>query len=144
MAEFAERAGDERGAATGAADLELAFVVGSSRVDRIVLTRIAERSGLQVVALEPGRAKEMLIARRPGTVLLDGGADGRECDDLIPTLMALRDTAGADRPFIVYLSNRPSDAGASRHKVFDRVVSRPITPDRLQPLIVASLERRRP
>lgn len=144
MPGFADGTGGDESGAEGAADLDLALVVGSSTVDRIVLARIAERSGLHVVALEPGRAMEILVARRPGTILLDGGADGRECDDLIPTLAAMRDGAGSGRPFVVYLSNRPSDPGRPPTDVFDSVVSRPITPDRLQPLIVASLERRRP
>ena len=125
-----------------ATDFGLALVVGSSPINRIVVASIAERAGLKVVAETPETAGAALNARRPGTVILDGGADDRDCERLMEGLAAQRLAGGGRTPFVILLSNRnSSEALPPRGGTIDAIVAKPITPDRLQPLIRSMMDR---
>lgn len=127
---------------THSVDFGLALVVASSQINRIVVSRIAERAGLKVVAEGPERAVEILSARLPGTVILDGGSDDRDCEALMERLAAHRQTAGDHTPFVILLSNQHPPAGQpAKGGTIDVVVAKPITPDRLQPLIQSLIDR---
>ena len=124
------------------ANFDLALVVGTSHVNRIVVSRIAERAGLKVVAETPERASATLLEKLPGTVILDGGADNRECERLMESLAAQRLAAGGRSPYVILLSNaNPAPDQPPRDGIIDVIVAKPITPDRLQPLIRSMMDR---
>lgn len=132
------------GHARATADFNLALVVGSSPVNRIVVARIAERAGLKVLAETPDSAGVALATRLPGTVILDGGADNRECERLMESLAAQRLAAGGKAPFVILLSNtNPEPGQPPKGGTIDAIVAKPITPDRLQPLIRSMMDRMR-
>lgn len=125
-------------------DFTLALVVGSSRVNQIVVSRIAERAGLRVIAETPDTAKAKLISLRPGMVILDGGADDRDCEQLIEELAAQRGSSQVKAPFVILLTNAPpADGKPPQGAEIDALVSKPITPERLQPLIQSMVDRLR-
>ena len=124
------------------ADFDLALVVGNSPVNRVVISRIAERAGLRVVAASQQEAPAALLSRWPGTVILDGGADDRDCDCLMESLAAQRLAAGGRAPFVILLQNAgPASGRPPRGGTVDAIVAKPITPDRLQPLIRSMIDR---
>lgn len=124
------------------ADFDLALVVGSSHVNRIVVSRIAERAGLRVLAETPDSAGVALASKLPGTVILDGGADNRECELLMESLAAQRRAAGGRAPFVILLSNtNPAPGQPPKGGTIDAIVAKPITPERLQPLIRSMMDR---
>jgi len=72
----------------------------------------------------------------PGAIVLDGGPDNRDCDNLMPSIETLRRTSGKSLPPVILLSTKtgtPESLGLS--SVVDVVVAKPITPERLQPVI---------
>lgn len=120
----------------GVIDTAKALVVGNSPVNRVVISRIVEKSGLRPISEDPEAALKTLDAQLPGIVLLDGGADNRDCDLLMPSLVALRQRFGARAPRVILLSVRiVSGEGISELPVVDAVVAKPITPEVLQPVL---------
>ena len=117
-------------------DFSRVLVVGKSPINRVVMSKIVERSGLKPISETPetaGKALELFI---PGTVVLDGGPDNRDCDCLMPVIAAARRLAGAATLSVILLSN--SVGAAQSHELsslIDAVVTKPITPEQLQPVI---------
>lgn len=138
----ADRDSGWRSDPASSAHFDVALVVGTSPVNRVVAMRIAERAGLKVHAASPSDAHKLLEAKWPGIVILDGGADGRECDCLLEDLAAQKRIGGGRAPQVILLQNAlPSDGQPGRGGTIDAVVAKPITPDRLQPLIRSLIDR---
>lgn len=117
-------------------DFSTVVVVAKSPINRIVLAKIVERSGLRPIVEAPETAALALKAASPGAVILDGGADNRECERLHPIVAAARTTAGGMHPAVILLSNRigtPQSLGLA--DIVDAVVAKPITPEKLQPVL---------
>lgn len=118
------------------ADMSQVLVVGRSQVNRIVIAKIVERSGLKPVAESPETALTLLGQRAPGTIILDGGSDNNDCEALMPSIVALRLASGGKLPSVILLSNKAgSPESLSVSSAIDIVVAKPITPERLQPVI---------
>lgn len=127
-----------------AADLSQVLVVGLSQINRIVVSKIVERCGLKSVAEAPTSAIRVLPMLYPGLVILDGGADNRDCDPLMPGIVALRRVSGRDVPGVILLSNRTGDPQSlALPAAVDAVVAKPLTTERLQPVIERLVERAR-
>lgn len=123
-------------------DFQLALVVGTSHINRIVVSRIAENAGLKALAVSPNDALNLLAERRPGFVIIDAGSDDCEFAPLLESLA--RRQLVTDRPsaFVVMLADTTAaPGGQSASSVIDAVVTRPITPEKLQPLIRRLLYR---
>lgn len=117
-------------------DFSKVLVVGRSPVNRVVVSKIVERAGLKPISEAPEAAEKALRMLSPGTVVLDGGPDNRDCDTLIAGIAAVRLASGRSAPAVVLLSNRngtPQSLDLST--VIDAVVAKPITPECLQPVI---------
>lgn len=125
-------------------DLGLALIVGCSRVNIVVVSRIAERVGLRCEACAPEEAAAKLGALAPGFVVLDGGPADEDCRSLYAELAARRRASAKHLPAVVLLSTTardpqmPETCGA-----VDAVVAKPITPDNLQPLLHKLVEMAR-
>lgn len=128
---------------TCACNYGLALAVCSSPINRIVVSRIAEGVGLRALAEVPDSAGAILEAQMPALVILDGGPDNRECEHLMEPLATLRMAAGGRAPFVILLTtaNQSADEPAC-DPVIDAVIAKPITPERLQPLIHRLIGRR--
>lgn len=136
--DYAVRAGD----LASDRDFQLALVVGTSQINRIVVSRIAETAGLKALTGTPEEAVSLLAERLPGVVILDGGADDRECERLMDSLAITRQPAAASPPFVILLSTTTTIPGDHPGRgAIDAVVAKPITPEKLQPLIQRHLER---
>lgn len=117
-------------------DFTRVLVVGKSPVNRVVVSKIVERSGLKPISESPETAATTLRSLIPGAVVLDGGADNKDCNALMSGIDALRRTSGGSRPSVILLSTKsgtPESLGLS--SVIDAVVVKPITTERLQPVI---------
>jgi CheY-like chemotaxis protein len=127
-----------------AANLSQVLVVGRSPVNRVVIARIAECSGLKPVSEPPEQAAKTLSSLRPGMVIVDGGADNNDCDQILAALRDLRRVSAKTLPTLILLSTATADAGALaiKHGV-DAVVAKPITTETLQPVIDRLLSRAR-
>ncbi|WP_292417026.1 response regulator [Mesorhizobium sp.] len=127
----------DRGAAARLpADFSKVLVVGKSSINRVVVSKIVERSGLKPISEPPETAEKALARQIPGAVILDGGPDDKDCDRLLSGIDALRRASGKALPCVILLSTRngtPDSLGLS--SVVDAVVAKPITPERLQPVI---------
>lgn len=125
-------------------DLSSVLVAGLSQINRIVVSKIVERCGLKPVAESPTTAIRVLPVLFPAVVVLDGGVENRDCDVLLPGITALRRVSGRDLPAVILLSNRTGDPQSlALPAVVDAVVAKPLTTERLQPVIERLLERAR-
>ena len=131
----------DRSLATDAAsrlspDLSKVLVVGQSQINRIVVCKIVERSGLKPVSETPVTAVRVLPLMFPGLVILDGGPDNSDCDAVISGIAALRRVAGKKLPAAILLSTRSGDpASLALAEAIDAVVTKPFTTDQLQPVV---------
>jgi len=119
-----------------AADFSKVLVVGKSSINRVVVSKIVEKSGLKPISESPETAEKALTGHLPGAVVLDGGPDNKDCDRLMSAIDALRRASGKPLPAVILLSTRngtPESLGLS--SVVDAVVAKPITPERLQPVV---------
>lgn len=118
------------------ADFSKVLVVGKSPINRVVVAKIVERAGLKPISEPPEAAEKALRTFTPGTVVLDGGADNRDCDALIAGIEAARMANGRRTPAVILLSNRTgTPQSLDLPRVVDVVVAKPITPECLQPVI---------
>jgi CheY-like chemotaxis protein len=112
------------------------LVVGKSQITRVVVSKIVERSGLHPVSESPENAQRTLAAVRPGTVILDGGADNCDCNHLFDAISAQRRVSERNMPRVILLSNRlGTPQGLTLGPTVDAVVAKPITPESLQPVV---------
>ena len=125
-------------------DLHRALVVGKSSINRVVVSKIIERSGLKPMAETPEAALETLRSLIPGTVILDGGASNKDCDGLMAQLATLRRMTRASTPCVILLSTRMGcEKVLQATTTIDAVVAKPITPEQLQPVVERLLESQR-
>ncbi|WP_315918890.1 response regulator [Mesorhizobium sp. SP-1A] len=125
-------------------DSSKVLVVCKSPINRVVICKIVERCGLRPISESPETAAPALQALSPGTVVLDGGADNRDCDPLLAEISSVRRLMGGTTPAVVMLSTRNRSLQAPiRHNVVDAVVTKPITPEGLQPVIERLAKRAR-
>lgn len=118
------------------ADFSKVLVVGTSQINRVVVSKIVERSGLKPVSEAPETATKALHDTLAATVVLDGGADNRECDAVISSVAGMRRATGKPFPFVILLSNKNgTPVSLDLPSLVDAVVTKPITPERLQPVI---------
>lgn len=123
-------------AGTVAADFSKVLVVGKSSINRVVVSKIVEKSGLKPISEPPETAEKTLAGHLPGAVILDGGPDNKDCDRLMAAIDALRRASGRPLPAVILLSTRNGTAESlGLSSVVDAVVAKPITPERLQPVV---------
>ncbi|MEV8645915.1 response regulator [Mesorhizobium ciceri] len=112
------------------------LVVGRSPINRVVISKIVERSGLKPISESPDTAARILRSLIPGAVVLDGGADNKDCDNLMSSIDALRRASGKSLPPVILLSTKNGTTESlGLSGVIDVVIAKPITPERLQPVI---------
>jgi CheY-like chemotaxis protein len=117
-------------------DFSKILVAAKSPINRIVLAKIVEQAGLKPVAESPETAGLTLLGLIPGVVILDGGAEIRDCDELIPVIARTRSTLQRALPVVILLSNRNGTVESlGLSAVIDAVVAKPITPEKLQPVV---------
>lgn len=118
------------------ADPLLVLVVGKSRVNAVVVSKIVERCGLRPVSEQPEAAGLLLRSALPTLVILDGGAANADCSALIQPLATARQAAGRPMPAVILLSTGNFDEIDAVHAgIIDAVVSKPILPEVLQPVV---------
>lgn len=114
----------------------LVMVVGESRINCIVISRVVERVGLKVTIETPLAAPGALLRERPAIAILDGGPQNSDCDGLIDHLEHKRRASARGLPAVILLSTANLGVEtAPIAKVVDMVVAKPLTVDRLQPAI---------
>lgn len=120
----------------GVAQPETVIVVSRSPVNLIVLSRIVERARLRAVNCDPAHADREISTRNPLMVILDGGADLHDCDQAMPSISAHKALSAGARPHVVMLTTRNMNGDAvDKADLIDSLVAKPVTPERLQPLI---------
>ncbi|MFD1981669.1 response regulator [Mesorhizobium newzealandense] len=118
------------------------LVVGRSPINRVVISKIVERSGLKPISESPDTAAKILRSLIPGAVVLDGGADNKDCDNLMSSIDALRRASGKSLPPVILLSTKNGTRESlGLSSIIDVVVAKPITPERLQPVIDRLINR---
>ncbi|UVK41765.1 response regulator [Mesorhizobium sp. AR10] len=117
-------------------DFSHVLVVGKSPINRVVVSKIVEKSGLKPISESPEMAAKTLRSMIPGAVVLDGGVDNKDCDALMAGIDALRRMSGKSLPSVILLSTKNGTAESlGLSSVVDVVVTKPITTERLQPVI---------
>ncbi len=112
------------------------LVVARSRINLVVVSEIVHRCGLKAIAESIEGAAGRLRSGRPRLIILDGGAENRDCDTLLQDIAALQRTSETRTPRVIMLSNRNGSVESlSLSSLVDEVVAKPITPERLQPVI---------
>ena len=135
----------ERDAAHGLApNFSRVLVVGMSQINRIVVARIVERSGLKPVTETPAGAVSILPLMFPALVILDGGPENKDCDSVIAGVLALRRLSARNLPAVILLSNRNGDpASLALGSAVDAVVTKPFTTEQLQPVVDRLIKKAR-
>lgn len=119
------------------------LVVARSRVNLVVVSEIVHRCGLRARSESIEGASGHLKSSRPRLVILDGGVENHDCDMLMEDIAALQRTSETRTPRVIMLSNRNgSIESLSLSSLVDEVVAKPITPERLQPVIDRWAKRR--
>lgn len=123
-------------------DLSAVLIVSKSQINHVVVAKIVERSGLKHESATPVDAARKLASIQPSLVILDGGADNRDCDGLTTALVDMRRVSTKGAPCVILLTNRTGtpeslNAGAP----VDAVVTKPITTESLQPVVDRLLTR---
>jgi CheY-like chemotaxis protein len=127
-----------------APDFSRVLVVGRSPVNRVVISKIVEKSGLKPISETPETAARTLRSMLPGTVVLDGGPDNMDCEDLLASLASLRGANGHQAPSVILLATRAlCENNPAMPSGVDAVVAKPITTELLQPVVDRLLERAR-
>ncbi len=125
-------------------DLARVLVVGNSQINRIVVSKIVERSGLRPASETPLTALRVLPLMFPGLVIMDGGPENADCDAVISGILALRSVSGNGTPMTILLSNRTTGgADKSARAGIDVVVAKPFTTEQLQPVVDRLLDQAR-
>jgi CheY-like chemotaxis protein len=120
---------------TNGVNRSLVLVVGES-TNCVVVSRVVERMGLKVKSERPGVAAATLLSMEPAIVILDGGAQNRDCDVLLDDLREQRNATSGVFPAVILLSTaNHGTQDAPIAPVVDMVVAKPLTVDRLQPAI---------
>lgn len=115
---------------------EMVVVVSRSPVNLIVLSRIVERARLRAVNCGPDLARAVIAQHEPLIVILDGGADLHDCDAALEPIAAMKQRSNGTRPHVVLLTTRNMRPDAVQPgDLIDSLVAKPVTPERLQPLI---------
>ena len=123
-------------------DHSLVLVVGRSRINRVVVSRIVERSGLRPVSEAPEIAARTLKSVFPRAVILDGGPDNRDCECLMSRLVVMRGMTGERLPAVILLSTHKVEEEVQMQLLaIDAVVSKPILPELLQPVVDRLIRR---
>jgi CheY-like chemotaxis protein len=123
-------------------DHSLVLVVGRSRINRVVVSRIVERSGLRPVSEGPDTAAKTLKSVFPRAVILDGGPDNQDCECLMSRLVVMRGMTGDRLPAVILLStHKIGDEAQLGLLAIDAVVSKPILPELLQPVVDRLIHR---
>ena len=118
------------------ANFSLALVVGKSHINRLVVSKIVERSGLRAVLEAPETASSALRNLRPAVVILDGGPENSDCDAALIEIAEQRRAFGGSLPLVILLSTRNRTPGELSHsRAIDAVVAKPFTPESLQPVV---------
>ncbi|MGB3390536.1 MAG: response regulator [Pseudaminobacter sp.] len=122
-------------------DLHRVLVVGKSPINRVVVSKIIERSGLKPMAETPEAAIKTLRNLIPAAVILDGGAGNKDCEGLMAQLGTLRRMTGGNTPCVILISTSLAAAKTCpATATIDAVVAKPITPEQLQPVVERLLE----
>ncbi|MBD0413098.1 response regulator [Oryzicola mucosus] len=117
-------------------DASRVLIVATSRINRIVVAKIIERSGLKILSDLPENAESILDRLTPGTVILDCGPENRDCEHLMTRLATLRQNTQDGLPKVVLLTSRlPAAANIVVSEAVDAVVPKPIIPERLQAVV---------
>jgi CheY-like chemotaxis protein len=112
------------------------LIIGRSPITCIVIAKIAERAGLKAVTEKPETAAGRLAELIPGLIIIDGGVENRDCDQVVPALTGTRLATGGMLPATILLSNaNTAHDQAAFGGMIDAVVAKPITPENLQPVI---------
>lgn len=118
--------------------------VGNVPVNLVVVTRVAELARLRAVALSPADALRCLSFLKPIILVVDGGADNRECDALIDAIDHCRQSSSQGHPRLLFLSTAPKTEKQSLlHPVMDAVVAKPIVPERLEAALTSLAQQSR-
>ncbi len=121
---------------TSGVNRSLVLVVGESTINCVVVSRVVERMGLKVKSERPNVAAVTLLSMEPAIVILDGGAQNRDCDVLLDDLRQQRDASAGLFPAVILLSTaNHGTQDMPIAPVVDMVVAKPLTVDRLQPAI---------
>lgn len=121
---------------TGGINRSLVLVVGESTINCVVVSRVVERMGLKVKSERPNVAAATLLSMEPAIVILDGGAQNRDCDVLLNDLREQRNASEGLFPAVILLSTaNHGTQEVAIAPVVDMVVAKPLTVDRLQPAI---------
>jgi CheY-like chemotaxis protein len=121
-------------------NLSLVLIICSSPINRIVVSRIVEQTGLKAICEPPQSAVETMFARQPGLVILDSGPKDDEHHHIAPAIVDHRRASGSTLPMLIVLSTKVLSPDSPFANIADAVVSKPITPDALQPKIEQLVE----
>lgn len=125
-------------------NLSAVLVIGKSQITRVVVSKIVERSGLKPWSESPENAEHLLASLKPGTVILDGGADNCDCNQLLASIATQRSLSERNLPRVILLSTRTgTPENLTLGLTIDAVVAKPITPEALQPVVDRLVEAAR-
>ncbi|WP_198174306.1 PleD family two-component system response regulator [Mesorhizobium xinjiangense] len=120
----------------------LVVVVGRSKVNYVVISKIVEYMGLRAVCGLPEQAATMLQRHAPGLVILDISRSDRDWNDVLQAVSDRAVNVPSSAPGVIALvTEKPDTKLANALAVADLVISKPVTQDRLQPAVEKLLAR---
>jgi CheY-like chemotaxis protein len=133
---FDTRSGSAPAAAGHDVEPHLILIVGRSRINTIVVSKIVERCGMRHVCASPEESEAVLMKTSPVLAILDGGSDNRDCETLMRHLRQLRAQASRIFPAVILLSTSTlHEVDPDYCDTVDAIVAKPILPEVLQPVV---------
>lgn len=117
----------------GGRDRGRVLIVASSPINRIVISHTIERIYLKPTAVAPEAALSALDKSRPMMVIIDGMGED-EMPSLLAEIARQRRASQMRLPRVVLIAE-PTGRTPPHDETIDAVVSKPITPDVLQPVV---------
>lgn len=112
-----------------------ALIIAASPISRIVIGRTIERIYLSSQAVTPEAAPAALRKSQPLLVIIDGPLGEPAAEQLFTELARHRKASEQKLPRVLMIADAAASSDLPYGTTIDATVSKPITPDTLQPVV---------
>lgn len=114
------------------ANSKSALIVSETQINRIVVSRIVESTGMKTLSMTPLQALDLPHQQPFALVVIDGGPGIASAAEVVIRFSTGPHRADTERPGIIFLSTSTTLPDGIEPDSIDAVVAKPLTPDRLE------------
>lgn len=114
------------------ANRKSALIVSETQVNRIVVSRIVESTGMKTLSMTLPQALGLSHQQQFALIVIDGGPGTASAAEVIRRFSTGPQLAEVGKPAIILLSTSMALPEGIETDAIDAVVAKPLTPDRLE------------